>query len=308
MVRERVTAVHEAAGSAVTRRRIALAKRFQLSITGTVQDGLFGIKPSKGGNMGRTLSWVEHLLEVSRREIESRRPERALRLLGCVARALEVTSPVALVAQERMAEASLMLGDFRQARRCLRRAMKMAPESGKPYLLLARAIARDPAIDARKAGFYYRKALAQTPDDPRLFCEAGTYFVEMGRYKLGIACLQRAVDLAPEDLGVLASLVEALCHIERFEEARRVVDLSRFRQRRERRLDQLTDAIEFYRSCRRQRPTDAGRTGRRLLPFLRLHTSDEISVRQRRWRRDQAAARTPHLSFRRFHWDHERRG
>ncbi|MCX7701529.1 MAG: tetratricopeptide repeat protein [Gemmataceae bacterium] len=259
--------------------------------------------------MGRMLSWVEHLLEESRREIESRRPERAIRLLECLVRVIDSATPAAASVYERLGEAYLMLGDFRRARRCLRRAIRAASDSNKPYLLMARAIAHDPTVDGQRAGQYYRRALKQSPDDPRRFCEAGMYFVDLGRWKFGIACLQRAVDLAPEDLGVLSALVHALCQIERFEDARRAVRVSRFRHRATSRLDQLSDAIEFSQSHSRQRQRGRNEHRRPLLPFLRLQRdADEMSVRQRRWRRDQAAAKSPHFNPHRFSWDHGRSG
>lgn len=257
--------------------------------------------------MGRMLNWVDFLLVQSQRDLQARRPERVVHLLGRLAPSSDLAIAVKIQLLERIGEAYLMLGDWARARKSFRLALRCGGSNGRLYGLLARALASDPTVDAQKAGRYYRRALQLEPNSPAWHCEAGMYFAEMGKWKLSIRCLQRAVDLAPDDLGVLATLVHVLCQAERFDEAHKAVRVSRFRHRGKFHLEKLRDEIEYsHHQCRQRSSTRSD--PKRVLPFLRLVDVEEIRVRQKYWRRDRSDRIRPHIDARQFLSDQGRSG
>jgi Tfp pilus assembly protein PilF len=253
----------------------------------------------KDGNMGRTLNLLDHLLTESRRLLANDRPREALSLLEHVVRFTDIPLASAAEGQSLLGETYLKLGQYRRARRHLRRAIGWLPKNAVAHHLLARSIIADPAVDAARAAKPFRRALELDPTNAQLLAEAGAYFGEMGRWREALELLEKAVELAPEDLGVLKALVDAMCEAERFEEARRAVDVARFRVQGEQRLGQLRHDVEFRRAQQQQggAPDDA-----EVLPFLRIHREEEESVRQKKYRRDAASKPRPHLprAFRAF--------
>jgi tetratricopeptide (TPR) repeat protein len=261
----------------------------------------------KEGAMGRTLKWVDHVLRQSRLELNAQKPEQAVSLLDRLICATDLSEQDKVELLEQLGEAYSMLRNWRLARKSYREALKLRPDAGHLYQRLARAIASDPAMDARRAGRYYRNALKFLPRNVALLCEAGTFFADMGRWKLSLRCLQRAVDLAPEDLGVLATLVEVLCRAERFDEARRAVRISRFRFRGEHRLNGLQQAVDCSDLQSRQKGCISEPAGN-VVPFLRIADSDDRPVRQKRWRKDSVSTPRPHWDLRQSFWDNGRSG
>jgi tetratricopeptide (TPR) repeat protein len=258
----------------------------------------------KDGNMGRTLNLLDHLLVESRRLLSIDQPRKALALLQRLARLTDIPLSPAAEGQRLLGETYLKLSQYRSARRHFRRAIAWQPENAAAHHLLARAIVSDPAVDGARAAKPFRRALELDPGNVQLHCDAGVYFGEMGRWGDALALLERAVELAPEDLSVLRALVDAMCEAERFEEARRTVDVARFRFRGVGRLGQLRDNVEF----RRSQQSQATGEGADVLPFLRVVGGEGESVRGKKLRRDRASKAHPHLPRVIRHFDTRRGG
>jgi tetratricopeptide (TPR) repeat protein len=243
--------------------------------------------------MGRTLNLLDHLLTESRRLLDADQPRQALALLQRLARFTDIPLATAAEGQRLLGETYLKLSQYRLARRHLRRATAWQPKNAAAHYLLARAIVADPNVDAVRAARSFRRALELDPSNARLLCDAGVYFGEMGRWPAALALLEKAVELAPEDLGVLSALVDAMCEAERYEEARRAVDVARFRFRRDGRLSELADGVEFRRAQQAQANAD-------VVPFLRVVGGDEAGVRGKKYRRDRAPKTRSHLPLPHF--------
>src|SRR5262249_9075090 len=152
--------------------------------------------------MGRTLNLLDHLLHESRRLLDSDRPREALALLQRLARLTDISLATAANGQGLLGEAYLKLSQYGLARRHLRRAIGWLPENAGAHHLLARAIIADASIDAATAAKSFRRALDLDPNNVRLLTDGGLYFGEMGRWREALVLLQKAVELAPDDLGV----------------------------------------------------------------------------------------------------------
>ena len=111
----------------------------------------------------------------------------------------------------------------------------------------------------------------------------------------------RAVELAPNDLTIFRSYIEALSEAERRDEARRELAVARFRFERDSRFQKICHDFEF--GVARDRQRQAGQAASiavgespAVLPFLHIHDAEARPVRARHFvRRDAATSQRPHF-------------
>ena len=106
----------------------------------------------------------------------------------------------------------------------------------------------------------------------------GLLALDLGYGGEGLACLRRALSLAPDDLDVIRTVVEGL-QDENPQEAREVLHLARFRQGRDARFAKLWSDFQFH--ClraeqERQRKHIPEQAGPTLLPFVRVETGENV--------------------------------
>jgi Flp pilus assembly protein TadD len=267
-----------------------------------VQDGLFPHRLNEGGNMGRMLNLLESVVTRARQLQDVGRTHDALSLLRRHANQPELPAPMAAETHHLMGELCLNLQQHRQARKHLATAIRLQPRDATVHHMMANAIDRDPEIDAQAASRYYRSALELAPNDPALLTDAGLFHVDMGRSGKGLTMLRLAVELAPDDMNVLQSLLVALGELDRFDDARTEINAARFRHARNPQFLKLVSDLEFQETRRQQKksrpvaevrdPADAA-----ILPFREL-AADEIQKKKpakRFVRHDAASASRPHL-------------
>src|SRR5579871_2544063 len=196
--------------------------------------------------MGRTLNLVSHSLSDIRRLLDANQPREAIRLLRGLIKIAEMAEVPGAEIYQLLGEAQMSLGQYRLARRYLRRSLNIDPNNAQTLYDLARAIECDAQTDASRAGRYFKRALELSPQSVCLLSDAGAYFVQMGREKKGLDLLGRAVDLAPGDVETLQTYIGCLCEAKRFAEARRVLEIARFGIRSDAVLAQLRDNVEFH--------------------------------------------------------------
>lgn len=202
--------------------------------------------------MCKTLNLLDGILSKARRLQEMGRSHDALPILCRLSKYPELPPAVAAEVRQAMGEAYLDVGQFRAARKCLRVALRLEPANATVHHLLARAIESDPQCDSRLAGRHHRRALELAPHDADFLAIGGSYFVEMGRVRRGLELLRRAVELAPDDFEILDSLVEALCDVNRFDEARKTLNAARFQFSGNMRLPNLVAGVELREIRERQ--------------------------------------------------------
>jgi tetratricopeptide (TPR) repeat protein len=241
--------------------------------------------------MSRTLKLVEHLAAQGRKYQAHGLAPEASRAWNKLIRLREVPPPIAEEAQKRLAEIHLDRGHYARARRNLTAALTHQPENPHYHFLLASAIEADDKADPEKALTHYRQAVHFDPGNARYLCGLGLLALELGYAGEGVACLRRALALAPDDLEVIRKVVEGLQQ-DNPEEAGEVLRTARFRHGRDPRFTKLWSDFHFH--ClraeqERKRRDIPGQAGPTLLPFVRVEAGDTI-------RRDPPSRRArPHF-------------
>jgi tetratricopeptide (TPR) repeat protein len=250
------------------------------------------------GNMGRMLNMLEAVITRARHLQDLGQTQSALSLLRRHASQPELPKSAAAEAHHLMGKLCLNLQQHRQARKHLTAAIRLRPNDAAANHLMAHAIDQDPEMDAQSAARYYRRAVELNPNDSKLLADTGLFHVEMGRLEKGLALLRQAVELAPDDLDVLQSLLAALGELDRFDEAWNELNKARFRHFRDPHFLKLVSDLEFAESRHRQRDSKpvSKPASAAVVPFLRVITDDGTSTPATRFRRrDEGSASRPHL-------------
>jgi tetratricopeptide (TPR) repeat protein len=246
--------------------------------------------------MSRTLNLLEKLLTRARALLEIGHDLHALALLKKLLRWPNMPATNGHQLHHMLGDTYFQMRKYKLARRHFRRAVELQPKTANGYLQLARAIDHDPVIDARQASRYYRQALELAPDDPLVLQECGQYAVQMGRTRKGMKLLRRARELAPDNLDIIAALVEAQEDLHDFDAARQTLRLARFRFAGNSRFQQLSHDLEFRQLCRQQRDQVAAPAVVKrpeTVPFLRLHSPEGKKIRV--VRQDVSSRGGPHF-------------
>lgn len=263
--------------------------------------------------MGRTLNLVDHLLTTSRQLLERGQAAAAQSHLTRLTRLSDLPNAIMAEIQHLLGDTCLRLGQFRQARQHLRSSLRLVPENPQAHYELARAIENDAKVDAAKATAPYRRAVELAPHEPRFLADAGAHHVQMGRPQSGLPLLFEAVELAPDDLGILRLLVEMLCESRQFDDAVQALRNARFRHRTELEIDQLLDRVQFHRTrdVQRVEAEPAPETNDDepvLLPFNAVDADAHRPVRRNKYRRDAGSKAQPHLNRYKRQFDTGRSG
>src|SRR5262249_23743964 len=132
----------------------------------------------------------------------------ALRILSRLAGFRELPASAAEEAQARLAEVLLRRRRYARARRHLAAALAHQPDNPHYHYLMATALDAGAAADPQRAAAHVRGALGLDPDRPRTLCDFGLAALRLGKTEEGLACLRRALRLAPDDPVVLAKVVK----------------------------------------------------------------------------------------------------
>ncbi len=226
--------------------------------------------------MDTTLNLVELLLVQGRRCQEQGRFREARQVFRSLAGFRELPAPVAEEIQARLAEVQLKQRKYQRARRHLTAALVYDPLNARYNHLMGAAFATGEGSDLGRAIEHYRNALAKEPEQVECLCECGILEVREGHTEQGLGRLRKAVELAPEDAGVLARLMKGLRLAGRGDEARRELQAALFRNPRNARFRKLWNEYQFKQLRRRQEQDRRSRQtmrmqceGPTLLPFVR---------------------------------------
>ena len=227
--------------------------------------------------MSRTLKLVEHLAAQGRKYQQRGLVAQASRAWNRLIGMRDLPQPLAEEAQKRLAEIHLERRHYARARRNLTAALTHQPDNPHYHYLLATAIEADDRCDPERALTHYRQAVHLDPGQTKYLCSLGLLALELRYSEEGLACLRRALSLAPDDFDVIRKVVEGLQE-ENPEEAKEILRLCRFRHARDARFTKLWSDFHFHclraEQARRRRaiPEQNGPT---LLPFLRVETGDK---------------------------------
>jgi tetratricopeptide (TPR) repeat protein len=227
--------------------------------------------------MSRKLNLVEHLAAQGRKYQDHGLFPQArqtwTRLIGL----RDLPGALAEEAQKRLAEIHLERRHYARARRSLTAALAHQPDHPHYHFLLATAIEADDRCDPEKALTHYRQAVHLAPGQPKYLCSLGLLALELGYAEEGLACLRRALSLAPDDFEVISKVVEGFQE-EKPEEAKEILRLARFRYAHDPRFTKLWSDFHFHclrvrQESKRQNIPEQGPT---LLPFIRVETGKKV--------------------------------
>jgi Tfp pilus assembly protein PilF len=231
-----------------------------------------------GSFMNPTVNLVDGVLAMGRRYQEVGRLRDAVALFTRLSRFRYLPAEAAEETQARLAEIYLKRRKYKQARRHLTAALRHQPDNSRYHYLLATALCAEEGSDVERAAEHYRRALELDPGHVKCLADYGLLLLRLGQTEEGLTRLRKAVSQAPDDVEVLAKLVNGLRLTGRSEEARNVLQLARFRNSASPQFCKLWNEFRFQQARRRdaQRMQEAEdvAVGEQpmVLPFVRLHS------------------------------------
>src|SRR5207245_3321779 len=165
---------------------------------------------------------------------------------------------------------------FAQARRHLAALLVLRPDNPQYHYLLAGAFDPDKEDSAEAACEHYRRSLELDPNQADCLSDFGLLALRLGKDEEGLQALRRAVELAPDDPGVVGKLAEGLARSGKLEEARLTLRAAFFRNSRNHAFRKLWNDFRFREVCadqqaaRQTREASPQQDEPGLLPFLCL--------------------------------------
>ena len=165
---------------------------------------------------------------------------------------------------------------YSEARKHLRRALKLDPTDAAGHFALGQAHEADPFGCDRMAVLRYRKAIKLNANEPKYRAALGRALVRVDNVQAGVKILCRAAEAAPSDPEVLEIVSEGLREAGQPEVAFKLMSHARFLAPDDRAIKKLWDRSRFgltaaTQQARRQneersRPTETPA----VLPFLKV--------------------------------------
>ena len=174
------------------------------------------------------------------------------------------------------AEWAMFSERYSEARRHLRRVLKLDPTDAAGHFALGRAHEADPFGCDRMAVRRYRKAIQLNANEPKYRAALGRALVRVDNVQAGVKILCRAAEAAPSDPEVLEIVSEGLREAGRADEAFRVMSHARFLAPDDRAIKKLWDRSRFGLTAATQHARRANAERSRpienaaVLPFLRV--------------------------------------
>jgi Flp pilus assembly protein TadD len=236
--------------------------------------------------MSRKLNLVDELLSHSRHLQELGRQSEAFDLLIQLAQFRELPINAAEEVEARLGESYLRQRRYKRARRHLATAVRLRPDNPRYHYLLAIAYRRGAKSDLRRALEHYRRSLELEPRQPVRLCTYGVLLVKLGQTREGLRQLRRAAEAAPRSVRILSQVVKGMRLANKGEEARRLLQIARFRAPHDRRLLALWNDSRFQEIRKLQQTALHRFTTNRLdspvlLPFVCL-SEDRVPARKSR--------------------------
>jgi Tfp pilus assembly protein PilF len=250
--------------------------------------------------MSRTLNLAERTLAHGRNLHELGCDREAAWLLSRLAGWRQLPAEVAEETQSRLADIRFRHEQYAQARRHLAAVLLHRPDHARGHYQLASAFDPDEKDQAQAAYEHYQQSLQLDPNQPDCLSDFGLLALKLGKDEEGLQALRRAVELAPDDPGVLGKLIEGLRQCGHLEEARCTLRAALFRNSRNDAFHRLWNDFRFQRAHEAQqaaRRFDRGSSEAdepAVLPFAPAQgTKEPTAPHRRRFRLDGASPVSP---------------
>ncbi len=195
--------------------------------------------------MSRTLKLSEQLLALGQTYSRLGRDGEALRVLGKLASFGELPSHVADQTGSHLAELYFRKRNFSRARRHLSAGLARKPNNARFHFLMATSLMEDENGDLERALQHYHLAVRLEPDNAEHHCDYGLCLLSVGDESEGLKHLEKAQELAPDDVQYVRHLAMAQLEAGRPEPARRTVLALLFRRPRDPQARKLWNDVRF---------------------------------------------------------------
>ncbi|GIW80338.1 MAG: hypothetical protein KatS3mg105_2145 [Gemmatales bacterium] len=195
--------------------------------------------------MTATLKMTERLLRQGRRYQALGQQQEAIQLFRRLTTFESLPPAIAEESRSRLAEIYLSTGRYAKARRVLAALLAQCPENARYHYWMATALNNDEFSDPNRAAEHYEESLRLRPTQADCLADYGLLLLRLGEPKRGLDHLRSAVEMAPDDVGILERLIQGLCEEGEVDEARRQLRLARFRRPRCSALRKLQNDFEF---------------------------------------------------------------
>jgi tetratricopeptide (TPR) repeat protein len=156
-----------------------------------------------------------------------------------------------------------LAGRFPRGRKCLRQAIRLAPQDAGLRIALGRAYEEDAAGSDRLAARVYRSACAADPTNAAARAYYGRALVRLRKDRLGLKQLKLAAKLAPTQPEVLERVADGLRELGRTDLAYKLIGQAKFLAPRDAAVEKLWARAKYDRAW-----TAQGHPA--VLPFIRL--------------------------------------
>lgn len=225
--------------------------------------------------MTEPLNLADRLLALGTHYRDLGRAQDANNVLSRLLAFRTLPPEVACQAQVTLAEIQLRARKYKRARRHLAAALQVDAANPRLHYLMANACREEDQGNLRRASIYYARSLELDADDVRCRGEYGLVLIHLGRTEEGLEHLARAQREAPHDLEVLERRLRGLRRAGRIDEARHLLQQSRFQFPRQPRFEKLARDFQFQilrqdqEFARLQEETMTDGEAPVLLPFVR---------------------------------------
>lgn len=250
--------------------------------------------------MSMTLSFYDAVWSSARECATLGRRAEALARLTPLLSSSDVPPATQLLAHRLAARLRASTENYREARKHLLKAEKLASPTAELHYELGITFERDPYGCDRRAARRFRRAVALKPTEAKFLAALGRARVRTNRVRAGIVALRRAAELAPESVLVLKIVTEGLVEANRAHEAARIVAKARFLAPGDLKLLHLAEELRFAVARQRQHRHKPKLSVRSRPVRLAFEQTDEYESREPMSdgmvRRDVGARSAPHMA------------
>lgn len=195
--------------------------------------------------MSRMLQFFDGLLKKARHLEQLGQYRQASHLYVRLADMRQLPDSVACDAQAGLGRVRLEQGRHARARRHLAAALVHEPDSAAYHFLLASALVEDTKADQQRATPHFRRALELDDKNPEYLLAFARHCFRMEEREEAIALVRRAIQVAGDNLRILAEAAEQLRRHGEYEEARSQLRVALFRHAGDRRFEDLWKTHQF---------------------------------------------------------------
>ena len=206
--------------------------------------------------MSMMLTFTDALWVSARTYAQTGQRTQALAALQPLLQNEQARPDLRVLAFRLAARLEMQVARHQPARRLLRSALRIHERYSEAHYELGLAWHCDPLGCEERAARCFQRALKQNPTKALYRAALGRSLVNLGEIGRGVKQLLRAIHEVPNNLDILAIVVEGLIQARRYDRAVRIVQQAEFRDRGNPKLRQLREQIRYAKATKRREPVN----------------------------------------------------